>query len=81
MQLTIHLTELRIMTAYFSGDYLAAVNSREMPLHQHIKVFRSSPINLKRVAERPQAVKAIMALTNYLRSGDARDGFLNCGGL
>lgn len=76
-QLTIHGTEMRIMTACFSRDYLAAVNSSEMPLHQHVTVFRSSPINLKRVAERSQAVEAVMALTNYLRSGDAADGFLN----
>lgn len=76
-QLTIHGTEMRIMTAYFSHEYLAAVNSSHVPLHQSITVFRSRPINLKRIAERPQAVKAIMALAAYMKSGEARDDFLD----
>ena len=60
-QLTMHGKEKRIMTLYFSHGYLAAVNGSHMPLPQSITVLRSRSINLKRVAERPQAVKAIMA--------------------
>ena len=71
-QLTMHGTEMRMMTAYFLHGYSADVNSSHVPLHQRITVFRSRPINLKRVAARPQAVKAMMALANYLKSGQTR---------
>ena len=74
--LSIHGTEIRLVTAHFSEMYLKMVNGVMMRPSQRLVIFRSQPLNLKYGHERPLAVKAIMALLKWLKSGQSQQALL-----
>lgn len=54
-----------------------------MRTNEHLVVFRSKPFNLKTDNGRKEAVKAVVLLLGYLKSGDAKmegtaQGILDC---
>lgn len=67
--ITMHGTELRLVTAHFSQDYLRRVNSSSMPPSEHLVVFRSVPIDLKTADGRLTGLRLMVALVEYLRFG------------
>lgn len=74
--LSIHGTEIRPITAHFDEMYLKMINGIMMRPSQRLVVFRSQPFNLKYDDERPLAVKAIIALLNWLKSGQSEQAVL-----
>lgn len=70
--LTIHGTEVRLVTALFSQKYLQYVNGSFMYPTEHLVVFRSEPFNLKTDDGRAMALKAIFGLMEYLVTGAAK---------
>lgn len=69
--LSIHGTEVRLVTAYFSSSYLAAVNSDSALGQQHeLLVFRSEPINLKYDTGRAYIPKVMIGLLRYSIQGN-----------
>lgn len=70
--LTIHGTEVRLVTALFTKRYLSYVNSLFMHPSERLVVFRSQPFNLKVDNGRVMALKAVLALLQYLPSGEAK---------
>lgn len=77
--LSIHGTEIRLVTAHFSEMYLKMVNGVMMRPSEKLLVFRSQPLNLKYDHERPLAVKAIMALLKWLKSGQSQQALFKSG--
>ncbi|KAK2810539.1 hypothetical protein FQN50_002796 [Emmonsiellopsis sp. PD_5] len=79
--LTIHGTQLRLVTAYFTADYLRHVQSTTMPVDQFLFVRRSRFYELKEPAQRVEALKLIIGLFRYVVGGYAQmkqiTGFAN----
>lgn len=69
-------TDIRLVTAHFSEMYLNMVNDFIMGPSQRLVVFRSQPLNAKYDHERPLAVKAIMTLLKWLKSGQSQQALL-----
>lgn len=68
--LSIHGTEVRIVTALFTAKYIGAVNSANaIPSDSDLYVFQSQPINLKYDGGRCEIPKVIIALLRYLKEG------------
>lgn len=68
---TIHGTQLRLVAAYFTREYLECVQSREMPTNQELYVRWSRWLELKEPRGRVDALFCYIRLINYLLSGDA----------
>lgn len=62
-----------------SEMYLKMVNGVMMRPSEKLLVFRSQPLNLKYDHERPLAVKAIMALLKWLKSGQSQQALFKSG--
>jgi hypothetical protein len=69
--LTIHGTQLRLVAANFSEDYLRYVQSPTMPGTQRLYVRRSRFYELKDPLDRVEALKVVIGLFRYLMSGSA----------
>jgi hypothetical protein len=74
--LTIHGTEVRLLACLVTKKYLSYLCSPFMRDSEHLVIFRSEPFNLKLDEERPKALKAVMALLLYLKSGKANIALL-----
>ena len=70
--ITMHGAEIRIVTAFFSEAYLRNVSSPFMHPKHRLIIFQSEPFNLKYVYGRIEAVRMVIALLLYLKSGDAK---------
>ncbi|RMJ23709.1 hypothetical protein PHISP_05415 [Aspergillus sp. HF37] len=69
--LSIHGTEIRIVTAFFTAKYMEAVNSANgIAPDQRLNIFRSRPINLKYDDGQRIVGKVVIALLRYLTRGD-----------
>ncbi|KAJ9370317.1 hypothetical protein DTO282E5_5026 [Paecilomyces variotii] len=69
--ISIHGTQLRLVTARFKEGYLRQVNSSMVAQTEYVVVFRSRPFDLKLDEGRVQAVKAIIALLRWIKSGNS----------
>lgn len=58
---TVHGTEVRLVTTFFSKEYLAAVNSRIMSPRLRAVIFRSKPLDMRSADDRKLALKVCMA--------------------
>ncbi|KAJ9292731.1 hypothetical protein DTO271G3_8430 [Paecilomyces variotii] len=69
--ISIHGTEVRLVTARFKEGYLRQVNSSMVARTEYLVVFRSRPFDLILDEGRVQAVKAIIALLHWIKSGSS----------
>ncbi|KAJ9195145.1 hypothetical protein DTO164E3_6906 [Paecilomyces variotii] len=69
--ISIHGTEVRLVTARFKEGYLRQVNSSMVARTEYLVVFRSRPFDLILDEGRVQAVKAIVALLRWIKSGSS----------
>lgn len=67
--LTVHGTQLRVVAAHLTDDYLDCVQSSTMPVEQQLCVRRSRFYELKDPADRGEALKVVMGLFRYVVSG------------
>ena len=58
---TVHGTEVRLVTTFFSKEYLAAANSRIMPSRFRAVIFRSKPLDMRSANDRKLALKVCIA--------------------
>lgn len=63
---SIHGTRLKITAARFEGEYIAAVNSNNMPAEMIQWVHRTSALDLRGVEDRVEALKWLLGLVRYL---------------
>lgn len=70
--ISIHGTELRLVTSFISGDYLSR---REQPCYA-IPTTDCAVVFVKLDEERPLAVNALVALIDWLKSGNAADAYI-----
>ncbi|RHZ67145.1 uncharacterized protein CDV56_107799 [Aspergillus thermomutatus] len=70
--ISIHGTQVRLVAAYFTADYLRAVKSNSLPADQYLWVRRTRPFDLKSRQGRKDALRNIMGLVYYLYSGEAK---------
>lgn len=70
---SVHGTEIRIETAYSSPEYLAAVASNTLSTEYKVVVFRSRPFSLKKVDERVESLRAVIAVLERVKSGEGND--------
>ncbi|KAK2789956.1 hypothetical protein FQN52_005764 [Onygenales sp. PD_12] len=72
--LTIHGTQLHLVTAYFTADYLRHMQSTTMPVNQFLFVKRSRFYELKEPWQRVEAPKLIIGLfRSIMRSTTLED--------
>jgi hypothetical protein len=69
--ITIHGTQMRVVAAYFTKDYLRYVQSNELPVDQHLHVRRSRYFELKDPEGRVDALKLVFGVFRYIMSGRA----------
>lgn len=69
--ISIHGTVIRLVTARFREGYLRQVNSLMVRTNEYLVVFRSRPFNLKLDEDRIEAVRAIIALIRWIKSGSS----------
>lgn len=74
--LSIHGTQLKLTAAYLTADYLSYVHSPMIPDHEKLWVRRSEPYDLKTRLGRAGALKMLIGIYEYLRSGHAEIGLL-----
>ena len=71
--LSIHGTEIRVVTTLFTANYMGVVNSANaIPSDSDLYVFQSRPINLKYNSGRNEIPKVIIALLRYLKMGSPK---------
>ena len=66
--ITIHGTEMRIISAYFTKQYLQYVNGPFMYPSEKLVVFRTVPLNMKTKEGRVEGLEAAVTLLYYLKS-------------
>ena len=66
---SIHGTEVKILSAFFPKEYLAAVNTPFMRPNKRVVVFESKAFNLKPETGRREAVTAV--IVKWLKSEEA----------
>ncbi|KAJ9193527.1 hypothetical protein DTO207G8_2472 [Paecilomyces variotii] len=69
--ISIHGTEVRLVTARFKEGYLRQVNSSMVARTEYLVVFRSRPFDIITDEGRVQAVRAIIALLRWIKSGNS----------
>jgi hypothetical protein len=70
--ISIHGTQVRLVAAYFTADYLHAVKSKFLPADQYLWGRRTRAMELKSRQGREEALRNIMGLVYYLYSGEAK---------
>ncbi|EAW19853.1 uncharacterized protein NFIA_094730 [Aspergillus fischeri NRRL 181] len=70
--ISIHGTQVRLVAAYFTADYLHAVKPNFLPAEQYLWVRRTRAMELKSRQGREEALRNIMGLVYYLYSGEAK---------
>ena len=69
--LTVHGTQMRLVTAYFSDDYLKHVQSDILPATEHLYVRRSRFFELKDPGDKVEALRLVLSVVRYVMSGSA----------
>ena len=70
--ISVHGSEVRLITTHFTETYLAYVNSPQIPTTEYQVVYRSKPFNLKYDEGTIEALRAVMALISWVRGGKSK---------
>ncbi|KAI9760682.1 MAG: hypothetical protein M1840_002358 [Geoglossum simile] len=74
--LTIHGTHLRLVVARFTAAYLSHIKSNTIPESEQLWVRRSSPFQLKDRKGREDALRMVIGVLEYIRSGNSEIGLI-----
>jgi len=74
--LTIHGTQLGLVVAHFTDTYLSHVKSHTILESERLLVRRSSPFQLKDRKGREEALRMIIGVLEYIKSGAPEIGLI-----
>ncbi|KAH0534228.1 hypothetical protein FGG08_007185 [Glutinoglossum americanum] len=74
--LTIHGTHLKLVVARFTTAYLTYVKSHSIPESERLWIRRSSPFQLKDREGREGALRMIIGILEYIKSGTSEIGLM-----